>query len=322
MARITGVQKSLLKKKHGGLFKLEKKLQQELDDVLQQEELYWHQKSRKEWIISSDRNTRFYHTATVIRRNLNRVKGLKNEHDVLITDKQSLKKMMVRYFSDLFKRYTSCDLSTALKGNFPTLSDATIDVISKDFIETDVKNAVMEMAPLKAPGPDGLHVVFYQKMWNIIGKSVFKMTKDFFDTSKLTEGMNDTIITLIPKTENPERLVNFRPISLCNVSYKIITKTMTNRLKEVMKEVVGPNQSSFVLCRQISDNIIIYQEVLNTMRRKRKGKGLMVFKIDLENAYDRLSWDFIKDTLTEVGMGETWTRNIMSCVETARLSIL
>lgn len=80
--------------------------------------------------------------------------------------------------------------------------------------------------------------------------------------------MNDTDITLIPKVDLPERETHFRPISLCNVSYKAITKLMTTRLKGLMQEVIGPQQSSFVPGRQITDNVIIYQETLNAMRRK------------------------------------------------------
>lgn len=175
------------------------------------------------------------------------------------------------------------------------------------------------MAPLKAPGPDGFHVLFYQG--DMIGKSVITMVKDFYRTGELPENLNKTIVTLIPKVDKHDNPKSFRPIGLCNVSYKVVTKTMTTRLKEVMKEVVGPNQSSFVPSRQIIDNIIVYQEVLNTMRRIKSGCGLMAIKIDLEKAYDRLSWDFIRDTLLEVGLGVEWTRNIMTCVETAKLVI-
>lgn len=146
--------------------------------------------------------------------------------------------------------------------------------------------------------------------------------RHFFASGNLPKGLNDTMITLIPKVDVPEKPVNFRPISLCNVSYKIITKIISNRLKEVMKEAIGPNQSSFVLGRQITDNILIYQETLNTMRKKKGNKGFMVVEIDLEKAYDRLSWDFIRDTLRKVGMEDVWTRNIMACVESARLSLI
>ena len=93
-----------------------------------------------------------------------------------------------------------------------------------------------------------------------------------------------------------ECLAQLMSISLCNVGYKVITKTMTNRLKDIMASVIAPNQSSFVPGRQITDNLIINQEVLHSMRTKKSGKGSMPIKIDLEKAFDCLSWSFIKDT--------------------------
>lgn len=322
MARIAGVQKKLLNDKHEGLFKLDRKLQKELEEVLRQEELHWFQKSREEWIVSGDRNTRFYHTATIVRRSRRKVEGLTNDQGTLVTNKDEIKDMMMHYFTNLFRKDENCDVTMAPRGGFPILSQDVKNDILKDLNDVDIRNAVMEMAPLKAPGPDGFHAIFYQKLWNIVGKTVVDMAMGFFRTGRLPKGLNDTLITLIPKVDNPEKPANFRPISLCNVSYKIITKAMTIRLKKLMTEVVGPNQSSFVPNRQITDNILIYQETLNTMRRKRNGKGMMVLKIDLEKTYNRLSWDFIKDTLEEVGLGDDWTRNIMACVESSRLAIL
>lgn len=99
-------------------------------------------------------------------------------------------------------------------------------------------------------------------------------------SNPLPDGLNSTLITLIPKVENPTHIAQFRPISLCNALYKIITKTMVNRLKYVMPFLIGPEQNSFVPGRQIVDNIVIYQEVLHSMNKAKGVKGYMALKID------------------------------------------
>ena len=106
------------------------------------------------------------------------------------------------------------------------------------------------------------------------------------------------------------------------MSYKIITKTLTNRLKELMPFLTSQNQCSFVPGRQISDNIVIYQEVLHSMRSRTLGNGILLIKIDLEKAYDRVSWSFIKDTLQTVGLPNVWIRKVMHYVETVQMSVL
>lgn len=133
--------------------------------------------------------------------------------------------------------------------------------------------------------------------------------------------MNDTLVSLIPKVKNVES-TQLRPISLCNVNYKIITKVITNRLKEIMGDVIGQEHSSFVPKRQIVDNIAIYQEALHSMRIKKGNLGYMILKIDLKKAYERLSWKFIRETLRAVCLNQRWVDNIMACVETSRHALL
>ena len=101
-------------------------------------------------------------------------------------------------------------------------------------------------------------------------------------------GLNDTYITLIPKVPHPERVSQFRPIGLCSVVYKMISKCIVQKLKRVLPRLVSPIQSSFIPGRQITDNVIVMQEVLHSMRRKTGIKGWMAIKLDLEKAYDRL----------------------------------
>ena len=91
----------------------------------------------------------------------------------------------------------------------------------------------------------------------------------------------------------------YRPICLCNVAYKNITKVIANRLQTILPQLVGPHQTSFIPGRHITKNIVIAQEVVHSMCKKSNNMGFMAIKVDLEKAYNRLCWDFINETLCE-----------------------
>ena len=93
---------------------------------------------------------------------------------------------------------------------------------------------------------------------------------------------------LIPKVDKHDNFTQFRPIGLCNVTYKLITKILASRLRRLMPNIICPNQSSFVPGRQTADNILIAQEIIHPMNYKKGRTGYMAIKIDLEKAYDRL----------------------------------
>ncbi|XVF74117.1 hypothetical protein PTKIN_Ptkin13bG0034500 [Pterospermum kingtungense] len=321
-ARINGVQRALGVRNNNRLIKLENKLQRELQVVLQQEELLWFQKSREEWIKSGDCNIGYYHASTVIRRSRNNIAALRDENGEWITGKEELNNHVLTFFRNLFTIEQECDSSYIPKGCFPRVSQSVMLEVLSPFVIGDIRRALFDMSPFKAPGPDGFQANFYQRLWSVVGTTLWEFAREFYRTGVLQEGVNDTYLVLIPKVSSPERVNQLRPISLCNVCYKVITKAMTNRLKKILPEVIGPYQSSFVPGRQISDNILIYQKVLHSMRKKKGKVGSMILKIDLEKAYDRLSWDFIRDTLFEIGLTQDWVRNIMACVEMSRLAIL
>ena len=101
--------------------------------------------------------------------------------------------------------------------------------------------------------------------------------------------INQSYLVLIPKVHMPEKLQQFRPIGLCNVIFKVVTKVIVGRLKLLMPNLISEVQSSFVPGRQITDNIIVAQEIIHSMRKMKGRRGFMAIKVDFEKAYDRLS---------------------------------
>ena len=120
----------------------------------------------------------------------------------------------------------------------------------------------------------------------------------------------------------PQNFKEFRPISLCNTIYKLITKIMVNRLCPYLYQIVGPHQSSFLPGKGTTDNAIILQEAIHSMWKSKRKKGDMVFEIDLEKAYDHINWDFLEFCLKRSGLPPITIKLIMHCVTSSSMSIL
>lgn len=142
-----------------------------------------------------------------------------------------------------------------------------------EFTTSEIFNAINHMGAFKAPGPDGFQTAFYQRQWPIIRESITKLVKDIFRDPSQVREVNETFLTFIPKVDQVYNISDFRPISLCNVSYKIVTKILAQRLRTVMGMLTNPCQSSFIPNRQSKDNIVIAQEIFHSMRKKKVKKG-------------------------------------------------
>ena len=126
------------------------------------------------------------------------------------------------------------------------------------------------MLPTKAPDPDGISAILFQKYWVIVGNDVICMVLNVLNSNMSMVEINKTNITLVPKIKNPTKMIDFRPISLCNVVYKLISKVSANRLKIILPQIISENQSAFLSGRLITDNVLVAFELMHYLERKKR----------------------------------------------------
>lgn len=187
----------------------------------------------------------------------------------------------------------------------------------------EVKDAVMSMYPEKSPGIEGLNPAFFQTYWGIVGGDVVNFCQQYMLTGTLPTRINKTLVCLIPKVKVPNTMADLRPISLCNVLIRILSKVLSNRLKPCLKHLVSDRQSAFIEGRLLNDNALIAFEINHYMKRLTQGSnGMAGFKIDISKAYDRLEWDFIRNMLLKFGFSDLWMSRIMGLITSISYSFI
>jgi hypothetical protein len=294
----------------------------EMNELLYREEMLWLQRSRIAWLREGDRNTKFFHQKSKWRARRNKVTKLRDVDGVIKTVPSEMERMSVSFFKSLYTRDPSV--------NGEVISNLTSELIDDDmnvklcmeFTDVEISDALFQIGPLKAPGPDGFPARFYQKNWDILKGDVIKAVRQFFISGVMPSGVNDTSIVLIPKVDDPMELKDFRPIGLCNVVYKVVSKCLVNRMRPLLEDVISENQSAFVPGRLITDNALLAFECLHYMEHGSSvNSNFCAYKLDLSKAYDRVDWVFLEKTMLKMGFSHRWIQWIMTCVTTVRYSI-
>ncbi|KAG7594156.1 Reverse transcriptase zinc-binding domain [Arabidopsis thaliana x Arabidopsis arenosa] len=276
-------------------------INKELSLAYQVEEEIWRQRSRQLWLALGERNSGFFHAATRGRKAVNSCSVMETEDDKLCHDSLSI-------------------VEEALQPCIPPeVNEQLISIPTS----AEIKKACFSIHADKAPGPDGFSASFFQSNWDSIGEKVIGEVQSFFSSDILPAHINHTHVRLIPKITSPRKVADFRPIALCSVYYKIISKILSKRLQPVLQNIISDNQSAFVTQRAISDNVLITHETLHYLKTSgAKKKCFMTVKSDMSKAYHRLEWGFIKDVLERMGFHEKWVMWIMQCVSTVSYSYL
>lgn len=179
--------------------------------------------------------------------------------------------------------------------------------LERPFTKEEIKESLFSMHPLKAPGVDGMPALFYQKYWHVVGESVYQTCLEFLNDDGDLCLLNHTLIALIPKVKEPKLVIEFRPISLCTVLYKIVSKAIANRLKTWLPTIKLEEKSSCVPGRQLTDNVLVAFETMHKIQMTKSGKlSYLALKLDMSKAYDRVEWKFLESIMHQMGFASRW----------------
>ncbi|XP_060959162.1 uncharacterized protein LOC133030439 [Cannabis sativa] len=268
-------------------------LQSRLDGLLLKEEVYWKQRSRVDWLRAGDKNTKFFHHRASTRKKNNLICQITLPDGSTSHDSTTIISQFLDFYTSLFTSQGVCDMAvnSLLQGISSRLTPQQVAFLDEPFTEIEVKQALFSLSGDKAPGPDGLNSFFYKSNLSTLGKDFTRAMLQILNHQGDISHINETIIVLIPKKK---KIPNFI------------------------------NQSAFLQGRQITDNILIANELIHAIHSRRSGKiGWDAIKLDMEKVFDRVEWSFLNQLLSHVGFPASFNSLIMRCLSTVqfRLSI-
>jgi hypothetical protein len=205
-------------------------------------------------------NSAYFHNLVKVINASNLVKVLKDDQGSTVSKPHLINELAVGFYEKLlghsshfFSNSKANKISQLIQKRF---SSSCIDGMQVAVSREEVKRTVFSMKASKAPSLNGFSAGFFQKAWSIVGRDVTDTVLEFFYSGRLLREANATIITLVPKRKQPSVMSDFRPISCCNIVYKVITKILANRLCPGLNDIVSWNQGSFIPHRSIAENIL------------------------------------------------------------------
>jgi hypothetical protein len=188
-----------------------------------------------------------------------------------------------------------------------------LENLALPFQQSEIDSIIKRMPSDKAPCLDGFNGMFTKRCWQIIKNNFYSLCEEFYNGSANLECINNSYITLVPKVSNPKTVSDYRPISLLNISLKLLTKVLANRLQLVILKLVHNNQYGFIRTCTIQDYLAWSFEYIHQCHHSRR--EAIILKLDFEKAFDMIEHATILQMLQQIGFPEhwlTWIRTILS----------
>ncbi|XP_074305100.1 uncharacterized protein LOC141640037 [Silene latifolia] len=282
---------------------------------------FLRQKAKAHWLKDGDSNTAYFHGVIKARRNKNFICQIQDQWDKNHSDPQGIQNTFLGYYQMLLgSNAPTIRVNKTIVRQGKICSDEHSDILLAPVTKKEVKDALFHIPNDKAPGPDGYSSKFFKDSWDIVGEEVSEAIMDFFESGSLLGQINTTMVTLIPKTARPTSILQYRPITCCNVMYKCISKLLCNRLGKILPDLIAQNQGGFIHGRSIMENILICQDIIRHYERKAVSPRCL-FKMDLQKAYDTIEREFLDQMLSALHVPNQFKGWIMQCVTTATYSL-
>jgi len=291
--------------------------------ILKEREESWRLRSRAIWLMEGDANTKFYHKFANGRKIINTIWELKNDQGQPVSQQHNLARLATEHFRGIYKAPEEVNILEIMRVAelFPRyIEQEDSEELQKEVTMAELEATLKWFKKDKSFGPDGWTIDFYLAFFDILGNDLLKIVEDSRRRGRISSAIKSTFIALIPKTNAPSTFDDFRPISLCNCLYKIIAKTIANRLKPILSQHISSEQFAFLHHRQIHEAVATAQELMHTLQVK-KQKG-MILKVDLAKAFDRTNWLYLRLLLTHLGFPYNFIKWTMSCITDVSYSVL
>jgi len=195
-----------------------------------------------------------------------------------------------------------------------------LDELVLPFEHEEIDSVVKRMPIDKALGPDGFNGMFMKRCWQIIKQDFYSLCNEFYNGTVNLQCINNSYITLVPKTSNPETVNDFRPISLLNISLKLLTKILADRLQNVILKLIHCNQYGFIRSRSIQDCLAWSFEYIHQCHHSRR--EAIILKLDFEKAFDTVEHSTILLMLQHLGFPDRWISWIHCILSLGSLVVL
>eukprot|EP00253_Pinus_taeda_P021713 PITA_21713 len=292
------------------------------NDLLLKEELSWRLKSRALWLKEGDRNSKFFHSFANARWKSISIWNIRDSGGNLLSSQEEIAKEATSFFQNQYKRGHSSlhDMFWAAE-SVPTMFDpqAYEDFI-KPVSEDELLSAMKAFKKDRSPGSDGWPIEFFIHFYDLFKRDLLRMVEASRMSGHIHSSLSSTFIALIPKKKESASLHDFRPISLCNSLFKIISKIIAVRLKPALNHFISRDQHAFLKDRNIWDAVAMTQECLYTMATNKSEAA--IYKIDLKKAFDCVDWGFLRILLAKIGLRTKGIEWVMACVENVHFSLI